>query len=406
LLLGRALSGYYSEAGRWYRYSAKRIPQEITLQFLADGVNIEKSIPYHRLVTELFMIGIMVLDRDGTALPRASSERLHKACCYTEAYTRPDGLTPNVGDNDDARALLFDPMVLRDHGMLRSLGAVYFDDPSLLRPPDKITATALWLMGDAGLRRWKNMKSIEYNNPDVRYFEHGGIAIVHKSDNFVWMDVGEVGLLGRGGHGHNDLLSIELMLQGVLLVVDPGSYVYTANPEARNLFRSTSYHNSLRIDNQELAQMSGLWTIENQAIPRDVTVREEDRRVVIQAAHDGYLRLSDPVRHTRTLEMDMARETVMCDDHVDGQNWHQVERFVHVAPSVEIDLDASGAILAAGARHWRMDWDEMTTARIDSGWVSPGYGRRESASILVLTTETEGPAQLFFKMTPGQRTGP
>ena len=52
-LLGLALEGAYPGAEKWRRYAAGVIPREVELQFLADGVDFEKSLAYHRLVAEL-----------------------------------------------------------------------------------------------------------------------------------------------------------------------------------------------------------------------------------------------------------------------------------------------------------------------------------------------------------------
>ncbi len=49
------------------------------------------------------------------------------------------------------------------------------------------------------------------------------------------------------GHVHNDKLSIELNVDGEDLIVDPGTYLYTALPERRRQFRSTRSHSTLRI---------------------------------------------------------------------------------------------------------------------------------------------------------------
>ncbi len=49
---------------------------------------------------------------------------------------------------------------------------------------------------------------------------------------------------GRGGHGHNDILSFELFLNGFNVVTDCGAYLYTASREWRNRFRSTAFHNT------------------------------------------------------------------------------------------------------------------------------------------------------------------
>ena len=50
---------------------------------------------------------------------------------------------------------------------------------------------------------------------------------------------GDIGLKGKGAHGHCDCLSFELFAGDKEFIVDPGSYVYSASPKWRNLFRST-----------------------------------------------------------------------------------------------------------------------------------------------------------------------
>ncbi|NIA19015.1 MAG: hypothetical protein GWP07_01055 [Xanthomonadaceae bacterium] len=62
---------------------------------------------------------------------------------------------------------------------------------------------------------------------------------------------GSIGQLGKGGHSHNDQLSFDLCIAGKDFIVDTGTYLYTALPERRNEFRSSSIHNTLVISNLE-----------------------------------------------------------------------------------------------------------------------------------------------------------
>ena len=71
------------------------------------------------------------------------------------------------------------------------------------------------------------------------------------------VDAGEVGMGGIGGHGHNDVLSFDLSAAGAPLLVDSGTYTYTADPAARQAMRSTAAHNALRIDGQETSRLAG-----------------------------------------------------------------------------------------------------------------------------------------------------
>ena len=91
----------------------------------------------------------------------------------------------------------------------------------------------------------------------------------------VIVDCGEVGMHGRGGHGHNDITSLELWLDGMNLVTDCGAYLYTASREWRNRFRSTAFHNVVQVDGEELNRLISpdhLWQLRDDARPRGCRV--------------------------------------------------------------------------------------------------------------------------------------
>jgi hypothetical protein len=391
LLCGLVLRGFEPEAARWAAYAAAAIPDEIEHQFLADGVNIEKALAYHRLVTELFLVAAIALERAGSPVRPAVTARLHAAFRYAAACTRPDGLLANVGDDDDARVLAFDPRPARDARPLLSVAAAWFDDSGLKPAAESVPTALVWLLGGPGIAAWTRMKA---QPPASRFFADGGVVVVRRDDNFLWMDVGEVGLAGRGGHGHNDLLSFELVVDGRPLVVDPGCFVYTGDARARDLFRSTPYHNGLRIDSREIAPLQGMWRIAPDAVPAGVAVRFEGAVAEISAGHHGYQRLADPVVHARTVRFDAQTAALSCIDALTCRGPHRVERFLHFAPGVELKIEASGARVSDGGAAWDIRWDADTTARVEEGWVSESYGVREPAKILTLTDEIAGDTRL------------
>ena len=71
---------------------------------------------------------------------------------------------------------------------------------------------------------------------------------MRSASHYLLASNGIVGTKGFGNHKHNDQLSFEYHAAGVPLIVDPGSFVYTSDFDARNLFRSTASHNTLQID--------------------------------------------------------------------------------------------------------------------------------------------------------------
>ncbi len=397
-ICGAVLRDWYSPAKTWFSKFAAAIDGEIEKQFLPDGVNFEKSIAYHRLVGELFLVSAIVLRRVEQPLSDGAEARLKQACEYTAAYTRPDGLSPNVGDNDDARLLQFDPVPLRDHSPLVNLGERYFQARTL-PPSHGLRAATLWLLGDQAARRRGSLRfsSTAHSN----HFKAGGVVTAKQNDNFLWMDVGEVGLAGTGGHGHNDLLSFELCLEGQPLIVDPGSYVYTGDPKARDLFRSSAYHNGLIVDGEEIARLGTMWQIHNDARPESVHVSTVDDVTTVRAAHTGYRRLQPSIEHMREVVFDARRGMLQCTDTVEGEGEHAVERFLHLDPKVSVELIGDNAVMLQTQDHmWQVICDRDATIHCEPGWVSPGYGVRVESTTLRITNRICDRAVLSMAVAP------
>ncbi len=63
------------------------------------------------------------------------------------------------------------------------------------------------------------------------------------------------GPVPRGAHAHNDQLAVELNIDGEDWLADPGSYVYTADADLRNAYRSVGAHAAPRLGKGEPAPL-------------------------------------------------------------------------------------------------------------------------------------------------------
>lgn len=89
-----------------------------------------------------------------------------------------------------------------------------------------------------------------------------GLYLFRSRRLFLAVRCGSIGQEGNGGHAHNDQLSLELAVDGRDVLADPGSYLYTALPETRNLFRSDGAHFAFRSPGRESAGLdAGLFTL-------------------------------------------------------------------------------------------------------------------------------------------------
>ena len=357
---------------RWAAEGWRILLDESPRQLTADGVDFEASVPYHRLVTELFAFPALYRERVGLAVPEWYAERVRAAGAYAATYTRSDGTSPLWGDADDARVLPLGGGALGDHRYLSGLAGAAFDGP---------TTEVAWVRGSE-----EAFALAGASPPRTAAFVPAGFYVLRGGGDHLFVDSGPVGLAGRGGHGHNDALSFELALDGVTLVTDSGSYVYTADIAARNAFRSTAYHSTPQVDGEELNRFvpGELWTLRDDARPSVEEWEPDDPRPRLRARHDGYLRLAVPVVVRRSFALDLDRHVAGVLDQLDGEGEHDVVVPWHLAVGVVAQLDDRACLVEASGQRFSLAWSEGWTPSLREGWVSQRYGVRHSRPVLEL----------------------
>src|SRR5207244_453092 len=87
---------------------------------------------------------------------------------------------------------------------------------------------------------------LDSNLPGL-YSEAGHVVL--RGDSSLFLRGGEFGMGGAGfsSHAHNDLLAPILWLDGIPVLVDPGTYVYNGDTANRAKYRSEWAHNSFII---------------------------------------------------------------------------------------------------------------------------------------------------------------
>lgn len=399
--IGWTLRGQYRNADRWFRFADRRIRQEVLEQLLPDGVNFEKSTAYHRLVLDLFLLAAVVSDRAGRPWQAETHGRLAAAARYNAAFLRPDGTCPLVGDSDDAMVFEFESRSPRDHRPDVGLAGLFLEDPELLSHAGGFPVSGAWLFGTKAAEIWQSFRDGAANGETLHRFPQGGVGIAKRGGNYLLMDVGEVGQNGLGGHGHNDLLSFELWIEGKALVVDPGSYLYTGDPGMHRQLRSTRAHNSIEVDGREIAPITGHFRIASSAKPVDV--RMELRRgyvAIIEAGHTGYERLEDSVTLRRRVIFDVDRGVFRCRDKVRARGHHRCRRFLHFEPGISVHLGERFAVLEAGGAEFEVHWSNGSRATLVEDVVSPGFGHLEPSWTLVLEDRFSSARSLVFEIGP------
>ena len=359
---------------RWQRQGWQILVEELPKQVYADGVDFEASSAYHRLAFELFFLPALYRMRLGLDVPTSHADRLVAMARFAAAYTGPDGRAPLWGDNDDGRLLPLGGQHPLDHRYVVTLAGAAFGARVPAASADD-ASEARWLMGT-------DVDAPPIETPASAAFADGGVYIMRSERDHVFIDCGPVGLAGRGGHGHNDCLSLEIFLDGVRLVSDSGSYVYTASMRERNAFRATLAHNTPVVDEREqnrFVRPEFLWLLEYDAVPRVHEWRTSDTTDRFRGAHAGYLRLRPPVTPIRTVVLDRSTHRVAILDELAGEGEHDIRVPLHLAPGVVPDAPSSGTLrFVAGGDVFTLVWEGAGTWSCEThdSWISPSYGVR------------------------------
>ena len=240
----------HKKSNEWLTEAKAGLSQCIESQVYEDGVDFEGSIPYHRLVLELFAYSALAALARGIKFNTEYFQKLFKMFEYTAAYMDESGNAPQVGDNDSGRIIIFNDinnnpyLTEHDHSYLLMLGECIFDYQfkSQCTKRDNIIQNSFRLNEKIRVSDLNVSPRITDNSIS---FRSGGSHFLKNKNFALFVSCFPIGQNGKGGHNHLDMGSFTLSLRGKPIVVDPGTFTYTANKNVRDKFRSYSYHNTL-----------------------------------------------------------------------------------------------------------------------------------------------------------------
>jgi len=424
-LIGEA-AGLFVAAHTWnlwadvrqLRNQAKQILEaEVIKQFSSDGVNTEQAICYHKFSFEFLLAAMLAGENNGDGFSRKFKTRMQSAIEFVAAMMDCAGKVPAIGDSDDGKVFEFtDGSDVSGYESMLRAGSIVLHSA--------VASAKLRLLGRAQTPEslwFKVPPSLEPPSQPIEEvdlptkFPVGGYFILGKdlhraTELRVTMDVGPMGSNKIAGHGHADALAVLMSMAGQDYLVDPGTYCYNAAPAMRQYFRGTSAHNTVLIDRLDQSVYGGsfLWL-------RDVNCKvhsysDDGNIATVEASHDGYLRLKDPLKHVRMLVLDRTKMCVSIQDRFECAQRHQVSLGWHFAP--ECTVKGVGATWTvqrtAGELTISVEHAGLETAVIagennpPDGWLSTRFYQMQPSPVLV-SKGTIGPGTILktnFTFTP------
>ncbi|MFH1254681.1 MAG: heparinase II/III family protein [bacterium] len=228
-------------------WCVKKILEQFFHQIQPDGTCYEGTTGYHKFDTELFLHFKLICNatqditsdyqttQDKTeqaGLPAEFLNRFYKMIEFLQACTDLSGTDSSdyfvtVGDNDSGKIL------------------TGIEVPSIKKSRAASEQPVIFNYPDFGLVTIKTCSCKPCLREECLHVKrlHATLRLPKFKQN------------QPSGHFHYDQLAVTLSINGTPILIDPGSYVYTANSTWRNLMRSHQSHNTFY--SPELTTMQG-----------------------------------------------------------------------------------------------------------------------------------------------------
>ncbi|KAA3614063.1 MAG: hypothetical protein DWQ05_15430 [Calditrichaeota bacterium] len=301
---------------------------------------------------------------------------------------KPNGCMPQIGDNDSGQLFNIFPRNSVETIHLLNHGSLFFNEKKwkISEFQDDVSTKVEpgLFYGKTGLANWTNFKAQPIDAIPAKIFPKSGWAVLRHKTDYCIVSAGANGQDGIGGHSHNDKLSFELVSGDDEFIIDPGTYIYTANPEKRNQFRSSRCHNTASVDACEQNNLlwSELFKLTDRTNAKILGFADKKSHISLLVGHSGFSHLNNPVNHRRKFLFYKSRGCLKILDYFSGQGRHKIELNLNTGLFFGINVRMNSNI----------DWVRTTGER------SVGYGLKSECNQLKSELTAELPLRVYTKL--------
>lgn len=320
--IGLLFSAYYFCNEKFFKQAEHILENELSKQFLDDGMHFELSPMYHAIIIKelLKCYDLMVHNKFfKTNLLESIEKTLEKAMGYYN-FISVDGFYPNFNDS------FFSPDLRKD------IIATYFKSLGL-----------------------KAQNILQSKSSGFRKYSLGSFTMIY--------DVGQIGPQYQLGHAHADSLTFCLYHNAKPIIVDTGTSIYEDTSQ-RFIERSTDSHNTVKCGEYNSSDVWSSFRVGRFA----KTFIKNERDNYISAYHDGYKFLG--FIHNRSINI--GDNVIKIYDQINCD--HIVTSFLHFHPSEKIEVLENQIIINGTIL---IQLENFTSFKIEPYMYAAGYNKLE-----------------------------
>ena len=353
----------------WLR-ALGRLEENLRHAVLPDGVQWEQSPMYHCEVLHALLDTLLLAERNGIAVPPLLPEKARAMCRALAVWAAPDRTILPQGDSD-----------VIDAGDLLAAGALLFRDPLLAAAAQgPLCEETLWDFGPDAPARLAALPAAWPDCPSQKLEASGNYILRSgwgREDTWIHFRAGSLG----GGHGHADLLHVDVYHGGEAVLTDAGRGTYV-DGGLRRALKGPAAHNTFRVDGAGFTCYRGTWEWGPIAQPLPALARFTPLADRLAGGHLGYLAQGAAVER----QLVFLKPGLLVGADIlrapDGRP-HRAEQFFHFGPG-RLTAGESAALWEGGRTCAQLRWLSGQRAECFAAPCAPAYNRVEDAPALRL----------------------
>lgn len=375
----------FPESTSWQSLSRKSLEQEVSRQTFESGLNREQAFSYQIFSLEFFLLAGLEAERLSDSFSPTYKDWVKRMLEIIPFVMDIGGNLPQYGDGDDGMALQLRPINSSRLDWLFHLGRQWLGAKVPLPSINCGLLTSRLICSSLQ----DEVVTVESPQGSVSLDDAGLFVLAsqrgQEDEVFCLADAGCLGFLSIAAHGHADALSFTLSVGGVPIIVDPGTYIYHAEPQWRDYFRSTKAHNTIMVDGVDQSEPAGIFLWKQKAQAKVLSWEEKPEGAILLAEHDGYMRLKEGVVHRRSLALE--NKSLEIKDDIQGNGSHDLEWRIHFSPQCELSLKDNSCIVTWSEGRLEINLDSqlewsLSRGEQEAGWYSSGFNRKQMSYTL------------------------
>jgi hypothetical protein len=407
---------HWRESRLWLATGREILEREARTQVGSDGVDREQSLASQQFVLEALLVCRIAGAAAGMRFSAEYDERVQAMLDFIASIMDVEGNVPMHGDADDSPLLKLSGSA-HSFKPLMAVGAILFERGDFRLKAGRLDESTRWLVPGAQ-ERYDRLSVERTSLPPRQQFPQGGVYVLGADfgtakEIRIVADAGPLGLGAGASRGHADALSFTLSAGGQEFLIDPGTYAYHTQARWRRYFRSTAAHNTVRVDGADQSRQADNFFWVRKARAGCSLWLSSANKDVFEGWHDGYMKLGDPVKHRRLIELDKRSRKIVVEDTLEMEEDHEVELFFHCGEHCTVDQVEGGYVLSQKSLSLKILLPSVKNATSQllvgslspfAGWVSRALDVREPAPTIVWRARLAGRTILRTELAVHART--